>query len=69
MYKALTITLLYRKLLNDVNHKEAATFGDLLAVVGRHLLGNFTFPTSPAVPDVVLVPRLTLSRIAQAVCY
>ena len=50
-------------------HKQAATFGDVLAVVRRHLWGNFTFPTSPADPDVVLVPRSTLSRLAQAVCY
>src|SRR5439155_24684456 len=30
-------------------------FGDVLAVVRRHLWGNFTFPTSPADPVVVLV--------------
>jgi len=50
-------------------HKQAATFGDVLAVVRRHLWGNFTFPTSPTDPDVVLVPRSTLSRFAHAVCY
>ena len=50
-------------------HKQAATFGDVLAVVRRHLWGNFTFPTSPTDPDVVLVPSSTLSRLAYAVCY
>ena len=50
-------------------HKQAATFSDVLAVVRRHLWGNFTFPTSPTDPDVVLVPRSTLSRLAHAVCY
>ena len=34
-------------------HKQAATFGDVLAVVRRHLWGNFSFPTSPTDPDVV----------------
>jgi len=50
-------------------HKQAATFGDVLAVVRRHLWGNFSFPTSPSDPDVVLVPSSTLSRLANAVCY
>jgi len=50
-------------------HKQAATFGDVLAVVRRHLWSKFTFPTSPTDPDVVLVPRSTLSRLAHAVCY
>ena len=50
-------------------HKQAATFGDVLAVVRRHLWGNFSFPTSPTDPDVVLVPSSTLSRLAHAVCY
>jgi hypothetical protein len=50
-------------------HKSAATFGDVLAVVRRHLWDNFTFPTSSTDPDVVLVPSSTLSRLAHAVCY
>jgi len=50
-------------------HKQAATFGDVLAVVRPHLWGNFSFPTSPTDPDVVLVPSSTLSRLANAVCY
>ena len=49
-------------------HKQAVTFGDVLAVVRRHLWGNFTFPTSPTDPDVVLVPISMLSRLAHAVC-
>src|SRR5207237_2268052 len=39
-------------------YKQAATFGDVLAVVRRHLWGNFPFPTSPTDPNVVLVPVL-----------
>ncbi len=50
-------------------HKQAATFSDVLAVVRRQLWGNFTFPTSPTDPDVVLVPSSTLARLAHAVCY
>ena len=50
-------------------HKQAATFGDVLAVVRRHLWGNFSFPTLATDPDVVLVPRSTLSRLAYAACY
>ena len=50
-------------------HAQAATFGDVLAVVRRHLWGNFSFPTSPIDPDVVLVPSSTLARLAHAVCY
>jgi hypothetical protein len=50
-------------------HKQAATFGDVLAAVRRHLWGNFSFPTSLTDPDVVLVPRSTLSQLAYAVCY
>jgi hypothetical protein len=49
--------------------KQAATFSDVLAVVRRHLWGDFTFPTSPTDPEVVFVPRSTLTRLAHAVCY
>ncbi len=44
-------------------HKQTATFRDVFTVVKRHLWGNFTFPTSPTNPDVVLLPRSTLSRL------
>ncbi len=50
-------------------HKQVATFSDVLAVVRRHLWDNFTFPTSLTDPDVVLLPRSTLSRLAHTVCY
>jgi len=49
-------------------HKQMATFRDVLTVVRRHLWSNFSFPTSPTNPDVVLLPRSTLSRLASAVC-
>ena len=50
-------------------HKPAATFSDILALVRRHLWGNFAFPTARSDPDVVLVPRATLAQLAHAVCY
>jgi DDE superfamily endonuclease len=50
-------------------HKSAATFSAILALVRRHLWGNFVFPTSRSDPDVVLVPRATLAQLAHAVCY
>jgi hypothetical protein len=50
-------------------HKQLATFSDVLALVRRHLWGNFRFPTSPLDPDVVLLPRSTLAQLAHAVCY
>jgi hypothetical protein len=49
--------------------KQSATFRDVLALVRRHLWGHGTFPTLPADPDVVLVPRSTLERLSLAVCY
>ena len=50
-------------------HKQTATFRDVFTVVRRHLWANFSFPTSATDPDVVLVPRSILSRLAYAVCY
>jgi len=49
--------------------KHIATFGDVLALIRRHLWGQGTFPTSPADPDVLLVPRSTFERLSWAVCY
>jgi hypothetical protein len=49
--------------------KSAATFSDILAVVRRHLRGNFAFPTSRSNPNVVLLPRATLALLAHAACY
>jgi hypothetical protein len=50
-------------------HKPAATFSDILALVRRHLWGNFGFPTSRSHPDVGLLPRATLTQLAHAACY
>jgi hypothetical protein len=50
-------------------HKSEATFLDVLAQVRRQLWGNFTYHTSPTNPDVCLVPRPHLDRLAYAVCY
>ena len=50
-------------------HKRTATFHDVLAEVRRHFWGIFSFSTSPIDPDVVLVPRGALDRLARAVCY
>ncbi len=49
--------------------KREATFSDVLAQVRRHLWGNFTFQTAPTDPDVCLVPRSHVERLAYAVCY
>lgn len=50
-------------------HKPEATFSDVLAEVRRHLWGNFTYHTSSTDPDVCLVPRSHVDRLAYAVCY
>jgi hypothetical protein len=50
-------------------HKSAATFSDMLALVRRHLWGDFAFPTSRSDPNVVLVPRATLAQLTYAACY
>ena len=49
--------------------KPAATFSDVVATVRRHLWGNFVYETSPMAPDMVLMPRDDLARLAFAVCY
>lgn len=49
--------------------KHVPTFGAVLALARRHLWGNFTFPTSPADPDVVLLPRSVLAHLAHAAYY
>lgn len=48
--------------------KQVATFRDVLALVRQHLWGQETFPTSPANPDVVLVPRSTLEWLSLTAC-
>jgi hypothetical protein len=48
--------------------KQQATFTDVLAAVRRHLWNNFSYPTSPENPDVILLPRSDLARLADVVC-
>ena len=50
-------------------HKTQASFADVLALVRRALWGNFNYQTSPVDPDLVLIPRSDLERLAFAVCY
>ena len=49
--------------------KSHATFAEVLAVVRRHLWGDFRYSTSAHAPDLVGIPRAELSRLVQAVCY
>lgn len=49
--------------------KPAPTFSDVLATVRRHLWGNFDYPTISLDPDVVLIPRDVLARLAYTACY
>jgi hypothetical protein len=49
--------------------KKEATFSDALGAVRRALWGNFSFETSPSQPDVCLVPRQVLDKLAFAACY
>lgn len=50
-------------------HKTEASFSDVLALVRRALWGNFNYQTSAVNPDMVLIPRADLERLAFAVCY
>jgi hypothetical protein len=50
-------------------HKTEASFSDLLALVRRALYADFNYQTSAADPDMVLIPRADLERLAHAVCY
>ena len=49
--------------------KTEATFSDVLAAVRRSLWGYFNYETSPSKPDVCLIPRSVLDRLAFAACY
>jgi DDE superfamily endonuclease len=49
--------------------KRAVTFSDVLGLVRRELWGNFALRTAPDNPDMVLMPRAMLERLAFAVCY
>ena len=50
-------------------HKSEASFSDLLALVRRALWANFNYQTSALHPDMLLIPRADLLRLADAVCY
>jgi hypothetical protein len=50
-------------------HKTEASFSDVLAVVRRTLWGAFNYQTSALDPDLLLIPRADLDRLAYAVCY
>jgi hypothetical protein len=50
-------------------HKTEASFSDVLALVRRALWGNFNYQTSAFDPDMLLIPRADLDRLAFAVCY
>jgi hypothetical protein len=50
-------------------HKTEASFSDVLALVRRALWGNFNYQTSAVDPDMLLIPRSELQRLAYAVCY
>jgi hypothetical protein len=48
--------------------KEQATFSDVLTEVRRALWNNFNYCTSRERPDMQLVPKADLARLAYAVC-
>jgi len=50
-------------------HKPEASFSDVLALVRWALWGNFNYQTSAVDPDMLLIPRSDLQRLAYAVCY
>lgn len=49
--------------------KTQPTFADLLALIRRALWADFDFQTSPFHPDLLLIPRSHLERLAFNVCY
>jgi hypothetical protein len=49
-------------------HKRQATFSDVLATVRRQFWGNFSYSTSTLDPNLLLIPRSDVSRLAHAVC-
>jgi len=50
-------------------HKTEASFSDVLALVRQALWNNFNYQTSAVDPDMLLIPRTDLQRLAYAVCY
>ncbi len=49
--------------------KERPTFADALALVRRELWSHAAFSTSARDPDLVKLPRATLERLTEALCY
>jgi hypothetical protein len=49
--------------------KTSATFSDLLAAVRKGFWGEFNFQTMPSQPEICLVPKSVLDRLAYAACY
>jgi hypothetical protein len=49
--------------------KERPTFADALALVRRELWSHAAFCTSARDPDLVKLPRATLERLTEALCY
>lgn len=48
--------------------KTEATFSDVLMEVRRQLWGEFNYSISPKHPDILLIPRSHLQRMALALC-
>jgi len=48
--------------------KQKVTFSDVFLAVRQHLWGDFHSSTSPQNPDVILLPRSDLARLAHAAC-
>jgi hypothetical protein len=49
--------------------KPEPTFVDVLALIRRTLWDNFNYQTSALNPDMVLIPKGDLQRLAFAACY
>ena len=49
--------------------KSEPTFSDLLALIRQALWNNFNYQTCTSDPDMLLIPRNHLQRLAFAVCY
>jgi len=48
--------------------KQKVTLSDVFLAVRQHLWGDFRSSTSPQNPDVILLPRSDLARLAYATC-
>jgi len=72
------VTLLAHRLMTQATgafrraawyHKRDPTFADALASVRKELWAHVTFCGSPSATDTVKVPRASLERLTDAVCY